>query len=303
MHAAAAEPHNLHARPCPACGNDDPSPAAVLRGRVYPFHRCRACDLLYAPRVLSREATRRLYTGGPLHTAYRDRLRADALSDAERPALARFARRLAAEAPQRGCAIDVGCGYGPLVVQLAKYFDQAIGLELDEGLASRALHGARVFCLPLEELDRPAGSVDLVVMSQVLEHVHDARTLVSTAARLLRPGGILYVGVPHGRALGLNVVRSAHTTVATHQHINLFSRTPLERLAASVGLEVRSIGTDDAVDLGAADWALTRASYLFLPALAVDKAAAALAARTHFPSRLGIGSHLEAVLVKPGRDA
>jgi len=93
--------------------------------------------------------------------------------------------------------VDLGCGGGLLAVPLAEAGARVVGVDL----ARRALQEARrrqvpaflplvgdLACVPVA----PA-SADLVLLADVLEHVDHPAAAVSEAARLLRPGGLLFV--------------------------------------------------------------------------------------------------------------
>jgi SAM-dependent methyltransferase len=91
----------------------------------------------------------------------------------------------------RGRTLDYGCGgspYQPLLAELRPYVRADIppGEGLDLVLDSDGL-------LPGE----PDGSYDVVLSTQVLEHVPDAPRYLAEAHRLLRPGGVLLVST-HG---------------------------------------------------------------------------------------------------------
>src|SRR5206468_3134631 len=74
---------------------------------------------------------------------------------------------------------------------------------------------------------------DVVLCNQVLEHVPEYRTALSELHRVLRPGGLLIVGVPNeGSVLG--VMRNhvlQRSILTTTDHVNMFTRKSLlERL-------------------------------------------------------------------------
>ena len=58
-------------------------------------------------------------------------------------------------------------------------------------------HRAQLFLDALPTSDE--ASFDVVALSDVFEHVTEPRTFLATAARLLRPCGLLYVRVPNAR--------------------------------------------------------------------------------------------------------
>ncbi len=99
--------------------------------------------------------------------------------------------------------LDVGCGDG-FFLSLVKG-GRRRGLELNP----EAVRKARAKGLEVEEAllpAVPAGDADIITLFQVLEHVEDPVGVLGQAARVLRPGGRLFVAVPNndayiGRAL------------------------------------------------------------------------------------------------------
>jgi 2-polyprenyl-3-methyl-5-hydroxy-6-metoxy-1,4-benzoquinol methylase len=299
---AALHEGNLVPRACPVCGADDPDRRPVLMGPVYAFHRCRCCAMLYAPRVLRPELVAERYRQGPLRRAYwvhmRDDARAAAAGDVHGPLVA----RLLPHVTRRGVALDVGAGFGGLVAALARSFDEALGLELDVATAvdGSRLHGVRIEPVRIEELDRAPGSIDLVTLNQVLEHLEEPGPILAAASRLLAPGGILWISVPHGASVGLELLAGRHPHVATHMHVNLFERASLRTLAERHGFQTIETGCDDDPALSVLDLARADAPPLLAaPALAVDKGLRWLATRSRLPSRLGRGAHIEIIARKP----
>jgi SAM-dependent methyltransferase len=59
----------------------------------------------------------------------------------------------------------------------------------------------------LEHLTFPTGSLDVVITSDVLEHVRLDRLAHKEIARVLRPGGIYLFTVPHGRSFPHTIER------------------------------------------------------------------------------------------------
>ena len=285
--AATREEGNLSDRACPVCAAAEPQARPALRGPVYAFHHCGRCGMLYAPRVLRDEVVRSRWSGTPLQHAYREVLRAGAEPEGYGP----LADRLARLAPARGAVLDVGCGFGALLAALSSRFEEALGLELDAELAAAARRAYRVQVVTdrLEELDRADGSVDLVTMNQILEHIDDPRPLMKAAHRLLAPGGVLWISVPQGASLGLALRRGAHPTVATHMHVNLFDAGSLRALVEGAGLRVDELGSDDDPDLS---WS---SPAMLLP----EKALRWAMGRTRLLSRSKRGAHLELVARRP----
>lgn len=104
----------------------------------------------------------------------------------------------AAEGRQCGSVLDVGCGLGAYLERLHPSARFATGLEFD---LVRAVEAGRrvpgIVCGAAERLPYPAGSFDLVLSHEVLEHVADDRGAVAEMVRVLKPGGRLVLFVPN----------------------------------------------------------------------------------------------------------
>lgn len=106
---------------------------------------------------------------------------------------------LGAEGSQ-GPVVDVGCGGGYFAEDFAKRGAAVLGVDLSAGsLAAARRHGAELGAPPpsyarSDALALPArsGSAAGVILADVLEHL-DWRRSLREAARVLRPGGWIYV--------------------------------------------------------------------------------------------------------------
>lgn len=85
--------------------------------------------------------------------------------------------------------------------------------------------------------DIPSEFFDVVICEQVLEHLPNLETAVRTLERVLRPGGLLFVGVPifpHGfhllRKPVVAVVDGMQTTPRKRGHVQAFSLITFKRL-------------------------------------------------------------------------
>lgn len=132
--------------------------------------------------------------------------RAASWDHADNPALERVVAAVIAEADPAGgmSAVDLGSGSGQLSIPLARRVERVLAvdispamIELLEANAARAgVTNIDTRVGPIESLDLPPGSVDLVVSNYALHHLRDAdkaRT-VEAAATWLRPGGRVVLG-------------------------------------------------------------------------------------------------------------
>jgi SAM-dependent methyltransferase len=109
----------------------------------------------------------------------------------------------------RGRVLDLGCGTGRLVAELAERGFVVDGIDVEEKavtigqriLARRSIP-AQLYVGDVFDPRSPVarGGYDVVVCTEVLKHVVEWHDLLIRAGELLRPGGTLVVSVPRDPA-------------------------------------------------------------------------------------------------------
>ena len=145
---------------------------------------------------------------------------------------------------------DLGCGNGYLAGKLGALGHRVVGLDAsvpyldaarryyasDNVTFRRAVFGAEADIAHEDE-----AAFDLVISSDVIEHLYRPADLIETAVHLLRPGGVLIVGTPyHGywKNLAISVVGKWDEHHGVHWqggHIKFFSVKTLTGLVTSAG--------------------------------------------------------------------
>ena len=110
---------------------------------------------------------------------------------------------------ESGTMLDVGCGEGRHIFGIMQNYPEmkCIGLDMDDDSLLKAEEGYEFFesisnagaeflkgsaySLPFQN-----NSLDLVVCSEVLEHLHQYNDAVKEIHRVLKPGGKFYASVP-----------------------------------------------------------------------------------------------------------
>jgi 2-polyprenyl-3-methyl-5-hydroxy-6-metoxy-1,4-benzoquinol methylase len=142
---------------------------------------------------------------------------------------------------------DLGCGNGYLAGRLSELGYQVTGVDASTSgieIATKQHPKVKFVCSLLDEclpaVIRDRG-FDLVVSSDVIEHLYRPSDLLETATTLLKPRGYLVIGTPyHGYvknlALGLTGRMDAHfTALWDGGHIKFFSVKTLSELLALHG--------------------------------------------------------------------
>lgn len=125
-----------------------------------------------------------------------------ALSTNHRGESVRLKFNNASGAPHRR-VLDIGCGQGGTIRAFTVAGQDAVGIEIDPGLAEYARLNLgqqknRIQCLDILACDIDTlGTFDLILCSDVIEHVSDPDALIAIAARMLRVGGTFVLQVPN----------------------------------------------------------------------------------------------------------
>jgi 2-polyprenyl-3-methyl-5-hydroxy-6-metoxy-1,4-benzoquinol methylase len=140
--------------------------------------------------------------------------------------------------------VEVGCGAGWLTAVLG-HFGPALGVELSPAAVAAATERyphARFLAADLTRWDHPRGEFDVVVSSEVIEHLEDQAQHARMAYELLRPGGFLILTTPNARTMGAmpEPQRSSWSTQPIEKWLTI---AQLESLLVAQGFRIESAGT------------------------------------------------------------
>lgn len=171
--------------------------------------------------------------------------------------------RAAATAGDR--VLEVGCGTAALTAAFANRGAEVVATDVSlrwlalaqKRLSESAAESVELVACAAEELPFPDESFDVVAASDVIEHVEDPRRFVAEAARVLRPGGVLFLATPNRFSLGLephvrlwgvgylprplaeSYVRALRKT--SYSHVRLLSAVTLARLLRENGFDAEIV--------------------------------------------------------------
>ncbi|MCX4028334.1 class I SAM-dependent methyltransferase [Endozoicomonas sp. SM1973] len=99
----------------------------------------------------------------------------------------------------RGLAIDIGCSAGFFTRALSPYFDNVVGLDIDDSaltIACQKQTYENITYMIGDSMKLPFSdnSVNLVICNHVYEHVPDAERLFEEIERVLSNEGVCYLG-------------------------------------------------------------------------------------------------------------
>jgi SAM-dependent methyltransferase len=117
------------------------------------------------------------------------------------------------QAPAGGVAVDLGAGSGQVTIPLAERCSRVVAVDVStlqlERLATKAaergIRNIQLVTHPIETVDLPPASVDLVVSNYAMHHLRDVdkKRLLQRSLTWLRPGGRIVIGdMMFGRGWG-----------------------------------------------------------------------------------------------------
>lgn len=143
--------------------------------------------------------------------------------------------------------LDVGFGGGSMLDAAARAGWAVDGVEI----SARAVELVRrrhptVARGAIEEAHYPDGRFDVVIASELIEHLNDPLAFLAHVHRILRPGGLLWATTPHGRGITARVLGSGWSVISPADHLQLFSVSGVRTLLGRAGFRRSRVDTHGA---------------------------------------------------------
>lgn len=141
------------------------------------------------------------------------------------------------ERPGDGKALlDIGCGNGFYLKEMAKLGWQPVGYEFDPVYAEAL---SRQIELPViageEALEARRGQFDLVTFNFSFEHLDQPLRFLELATQALRPGGEIYISVPNIESREAAIFKDRWFHLDPPRHISFFTKRLLSGLLEERG--------------------------------------------------------------------
>ena len=136
--------------------------------------------------------------------------------------------------------LDAGCGNGYMANELAKLGHEVVGIDIAEdgiSIAKKQYPNVKFYARSLyENITDIIADVDLIVSTEVIEHLYSPKTYLQNLHTVLRPSGSIILTTPyHGylKNLALSITNSwdkHHTVDWEGGHIKFFSEKTLSKM-------------------------------------------------------------------------
>jgi|HubBroStandDraft_1064217.scaffolds.fasta_scaffold10234_4 2-polyprenyl-3-methyl-5-hydroxy-6-metoxy-1,4-benzoquinol methylase len=145
---------------------------------------------------------------------------------------------------RKGRMLDVGCGGGGLLKLAQELGWDAEGVDFDsQAVDSVRRKGLTVHMGSLSDQHYPAESFDLVLMSHVIEHIHDAVGTLTEIHRVLKSAGTLVIITPNADSWGHRHFDSSWFALDPPRHLRIFNGQALASLANHAGFTRTSVAS------------------------------------------------------------
>ena len=140
--------------------------------------------------------------------------------------------------------LELGCSHGSFVALMGQAGYDASGLEMSPWVVEfgQKTFGISVVVGPIEDLDIALGSLDVIVLMDVLEHLPDPVATMSNCLKVLKKDGLILIQTPKVKD-GINYSELVETKdrfqemLIPEEHLYLFSENSVTQLFNQLGAE------------------------------------------------------------------
>jgi SAM-dependent methyltransferase len=242
------EQNNLIERAfCPSCGADSSelvltAPDFRVSKLEFKIHRCEGCGLHYTKTVPTPETIGSYYKA----ESY-DSHRVD-----NKSLISRIYRRVRSinvtkkvswiqRYTKSGLVVDYGCGLGHLVAELKNSGFNAQGYEIDSDVRKLTESELQIETYPLEDFrNLDAGSVSVLTMWHVLEHVYDLNDDFQQIVDKVENKGLIFIAVPNFRSFDAKFYKKYWEAFDLPRHLYHFDNESIVDFTSRYGLSLES---------------------------------------------------------------
>lgn len=214
----------MRTRICPAC--EHPQSHTVGTKNGFEIQRCDRCQTLYT-RTLPAPNQKFDYQSlevGSIPEYIHQRMRKVVQSFSEYRQTNRF--------------LEVGFGAGHIISKAHELGWDVYGVEVSKpAIAKAKKQGFNVFWGDVTAAGYPDNYFDVVVASEVIEHLEQPAILVAEVQRILRPNGLFWLTTPSAGGLSYRLLGNHWSVVCPPWHLCLFSGRGIYQLLANHGFD------------------------------------------------------------------
>ncbi|OGM02415.1 hypothetical protein A2115_03055 [Candidatus Woesebacteria bacterium GWA1_41_8] len=144
----------------------------------------------------------------------------------------------------KGRILDIGAGVPTFLENMGSRGWEVFAQELSrpQGVKiAKSIGADKVFIGDFEKINLPKKYFDVVTFWHVLEHVKFPPKTIQKAAKLLKPGGQIFVEVPNFNSLSLKIMKSNYSLLSIPAHLFYYNSKSLRRLFTNCGFKTEAV--------------------------------------------------------------
>lgn len=218
-------------RSCPVCGSKQYRDVFFKDGGTYV--KCTKCTMIYTNPVFKEASLKEFYTkvdSGQAKITVQEAPFYTEIYSLGLKATTKFVKP--------GTILDVGCGSGFFLDIAKKKKWKTSGLELSPSDVAIARRGGHQIYDDLIEKVSFNEKFSAVTLWDVFEHIVDGATYLRRLAKLLAPGGVVFMQIPNSGSLAARILRDKCNMFHSLGHVNLYNPKTIQLIAEKNGFEI-----------------------------------------------------------------
>jgi len=237
---------------CPACGSNES--VRKFKKHSLSYLICSICETMYVnPRPTP--AMLKSFYATSENYRYWNKYVFPASEEARRKKIFRPRAERVSEICRRygistDVLVEVGAGFGTFCEEIRKMgtFGRIIAVEPTPDLAATCRQrGLEVIEKPIEYVELPSNTVNVIVTFEVIEHLFAPREIVHNCHRVLSRNGLFIATCPNVKGFDIEVLGKLSDAV-DHEHLNYFHPSSLFALLSRCNFEVLETITPGELD-------------------------------------------------------
>ena len=148
-----------------------------------------------------------------------------------------------------GIAADIGAGSGAFALALKEtwFFKKVLAFDFAEDCVRACVkRGIEAYRGSLE--DMPEGSVNLLTMNDLIEHLSDPLSFLRKCYSTLLPNGFIEIATPNGEGFDFKILKENTVNITPPEHLNYFNPTSIRILLKRAGFSILRVETPGILD-------------------------------------------------------
>ena len=196
--------------------------------------RCKKCSLMYINPRLTKKESHALYNKNIISPMqyYEETRHEDRITFKER--LKKIEKRVRGKR-----MLDIGCNTGTFLGVAKEAGWGCYGVDVNKGVRKECeKKGISFFHGTLDTIKFKKNFFDVIIMNDLIEHVHDPRKLLQQARKILKQEGIIFMVTPDAESYAARFLKRRWPHLKPNEHLMYFSKRTLKKLLKEEGFTI-----------------------------------------------------------------